>query len=614
MVEVLRAGYQIPFVSRPPLSETPIPFDSYSPTSIKGKALESELLALVEKGAVELAPPTPGYYSRMFVVSKASGGWRPIIDLSALNHHVQKTKFRMETVQSVLSSVRRNDWMVSLDLKDAYLQVPIHPDSRKYLRFSTNRGTFQFRVPCFGLTTAPQVFTRVMAPVSAILHRLGIRLLRYLDDWLIQASSREACVWARDQVLSLCEELGIRINYQKSQLDPTQSAIYLGIVLDSPTLRASPTPLRTLRFRQLVSEFLSSESQPASIWRRLLGHLSSLTQLVPGGRLRMRGLQIVLRQKWDFVNEEILIQWTDLCRSDLLWWIEDGRLESGISLEAVLPDLMLWSDASDTGWGAYLGTEVASGLWTEVESSRSINWRELEAVRLALLAFQQQIVGESIAIFIDNSTAISYLRRQGGTLAPALNEVAQLILRWAEANQVHLVPQFILGKQNVVADSLSRANQVIGSEWTLHQDVFDQLRKKWPVMIDLFATPLNFRCPIYFAPFTDPQSAGTDALLQPWENLQAYAFPPFCLVRQVLNKVRMLENLDLTLVAPYWPQKEWFPDLLGLAVEPPIRLPVRSDLLKQPHFHRYCLNLQTLSLHAWRLRGGTRCLKASLLV
>ena len=67
--------------------------------------------------------------------SQSHGGWRLIIDLSVLNHYVVKTKFRMETTQSVLRSVRRNNWMISVDLKDAYLQVPIHPQSRRYLGF-----------------------------------------------------------------------------------------------------------------------------------------------------------------------------------------------------------------------------------------------------------------------------------------------------------------------------------------------------------------------------------------------------------------------------------------------------------------------------------------------
>ena len=69
-------GYCIPFSSPPPLSPVPIPVPSYSPSSIKGEALHGEVLSLVEKGAVELAPPSPGYYSRLFVVWKAMASWR----------------------------------------------------------------------------------------------------------------------------------------------------------------------------------------------------------------------------------------------------------------------------------------------------------------------------------------------------------------------------------------------------------------------------------------------------------------------------------------------------------------------------------------------------------
>ena len=139
----------------------------------------------------------------------------------------------METPQSVLSSIRPGDWMVSLDLQDAYLQVPVHHDSRRYLRFVVEGRTFQFRVLCFGLTTAPQVFTRIMAPVSAILHKYGVRMLRYLDDWLILASSELACVQSRDRLLTVCTELGIQVNLTKSSLVPTQSLVYLGMEIRS---------------------------------------------------------------------------------------------------------------------------------------------------------------------------------------------------------------------------------------------------------------------------------------------------------------------------------------------------------------------------------------------
>ena len=46
---------------------------------------------------------------------------------------------------------------------------------------------------------------------------------------------------------------------------------------------------------------------------------------------------------------------------------------------------------------------------------------------------------------------------------------------------------------NVTTDILSRPNQVIGSEWTLHQEEVDRLLHRWPARIDLFATSLIAR-------------------------------------------------------------------------------------------------------------------------
>ena len=88
-------------------------------------------------------------------------------------------------------------------------------------------------------------------------------------------------------------------------------------------------------------------------------------------------------------------------------------------------------------------------------------------------------------------------------------------------------------------------------------------------MIDLFATSDNHRCSIYFLPYRDPLSAGTDALLQSWDGLLAYAFPPWSILPQVLAKLRVSHR---TLIAPYWPQRPWFVDLLQLSVAPPVTL------------------------------------------
>ena len=137
VVEALRVGYRIPFDRPPPLSECPVSLPAYSPHSIRGVALNQELQNLLRKGAVEPAPQSPGFYSRLFLVKKASGSWRPIIDLSTLNHYVTSSRFHMETPRSVLNSIRPGDWMISLDLQDG---VSSGSSSSRLASFSSLRA------------------------------------------------------------------------------------------------------------------------------------------------------------------------------------------------------------------------------------------------------------------------------------------------------------------------------------------------------------------------------------------------------------------------------------------------------------------------------------------
>ena len=212
--------------------------------------------------------------------------------------------------------------------------------------------------------------------------------------------------------------------------------------------------------------------------------LSSMIQLIPGGRVRMKSLQFTVRQSWDHVDQTALVSWTPEIRLDLEWWLDCERLELGVTLDQVSPQLDLWSDASR-----------GRGCFRPLVSRRV---RFLNQCQRALRFFAPQIKNSSVAIFADNSTTVAYLRNQGGTRS-LLNSIAQRILRWSEILPVQLTPQFIIGSHNVLADSLSRPNQVLGSEWTLKAEVFQELRRRWPVSIDLLATSLNHQCcPIFF--------------------------------------------------------------------------------------------------------------------
>ena len=172
MLYVLQDGYRIPFLdSHPPFARTPISFPTYQSGPPRSLVLGQEIEKMLAKDALEIVlDPGPGFNSRLFLVEKATGGWHPVIDLSQLNGFVQQTPFKMETVASVLLSVREGDFLASIDLKDANFQIPVHQASRKLLRFLLGGLVYQFKALCCRLSTAPQVFTRVFAAVSAWAH------------------------------------------------------------------------------------------------------------------------------------------------------------------------------------------------------------------------------------------------------------------------------------------------------------------------------------------------------------------------------------------------------------------------------------------------------------
>ena len=183
-----------------------------------------------------------------------------------------------------------------------------------------------------------------------------------------QAPSQSLVLQDMDVVLQLCLDLGIVVSWEKSQLVPYQCVVYLRVILDSLSFRASPSQPRVEKLLSIGNEFLSSAALPVSSWLMLLGILSSLTQLIPGGRLRMCSLRLLLHRSCEHGDSLALVRWDIFCRRDLEWWLVRSRLESGISLAQVSPDLDIWSDASDVGLGAHLVDEVASGLWSPEEA------------------------------------------------------------------------------------------------------------------------------------------------------------------------------------------------------------------------------------------------------
>ena len=231
VLSIVAKEYRLRFTSPPLLRQTAWEIRSpQDPQEVLG--MREQISLMLQKNAIKEVPPdSPGFYSNVFLVRKPSGGWRPVIDLKNLNAHIHAPHFRMFTTSSVLSSVEKGDYAFKIDLQDAYFHVPIHPNSRKYLRFAFENRVYQFQVLPFGLNTAPQVFTRLGHTVTAYLHRQGISVIPYLDDWLIHSPDRQVLLRHQAQLINTLDLVGFILNRKKSELDLTQDLQFLGIRL-----------------------------------------------------------------------------------------------------------------------------------------------------------------------------------------------------------------------------------------------------------------------------------------------------------------------------------------------------------------------------------------------
>ncbi|XP_021355212.1 uncharacterized protein LOC110451492 [Mizuhopecten yessoensis] len=447
--------------------------------------------------------------------------------------------FQAETPRGIIASVREGMWATSIDLKDAYFHIPIRKSDRKYLRFSCEGKIFQFRAMPFWPYHSPNGFYQTIA--------------------------------------------GYQFNVAR------------GIVL--------PTQEKFIKARSLVLQFIQSSAVQVRWYLSLLGFLNSLADVVPLGRLHIRPLQMFLLSHWVPASRdwEAFIPLSQSVKEFAQWWTIRNNVLKGVSLHRSSPTMTLYTDASKTGWGAYLNGQARSGSWTGDHLSEHINVLEMRAVLLAIQDLRSYLQDQVICVATDNSTVVAYLQKQGGTRSHVLCALAIRILllcqEWCLTIQVKHLP----GRLNVLADTLSRRLQPVLTEWQLDPSIFRAICLVWDrPHVDLFATALNHQLPTFVSPVPDPAAWGVDALSLDWKGLHAYAFPPFNLVAKVLQKYEE-QPCSLILVAPLWPRQPWFPQLLSFLVEEPLVLPPRWNLLRQPRSRIMHSRPAILHLHAWRL-------------
>ncbi|CAJ0944686.1 unnamed protein product [Ranitomeya imitator] len=208
-----------------------------------------------------------------------------------------------------------------------------------------------------------------------------------------------------------------------------------------------------------------------------------------------------------------------------------------------------------------------------------------ETVQTFLGIQLDSIHGTNVRIYSDNSTAVAYLNRQGGTKSGSLMTIAANIFQLAEAHLTSLTALHIKGVENIRADYLSR-NELRQGEWTLNKSIFRRITEAWGIpQIDLFATRDNRQVQRFASLNTRDHPDMLDSLHHPWRFRLAYAFPPMSLIPLVIRKIRR-EQARVILIAPFWPKRPWFSCLQTMCLCDPWILPSDKELLYQgPFFH-----------------------------
>lgn len=122
----------------------------------------------------------------------------------------------MEDIPALRDILEEKDLICKLDLKDAYVVVPMHPDSRCFLTFKHNNVVYQYNSLAFGLSVAPRVFTKLMQYAIEPLRQQGIRLVYYLDDICFLAKPDAEMGQVKETVINHLTKLDFLINWKRA--------------------------------------------------------------------------------------------------------------------------------------------------------------------------------------------------------------------------------------------------------------------------------------------------------------------------------------------------------------------------------------------------------------
>ena len=388
------------------------------------------------------------WLSPIVLVNKPDGSKRMCLDYRGVNKHLATDVYPLPRLDELVEQAAGHKYYCTLDLKDAYFQVPLDEASRDLTTFTDGVALYRFTRLPFGLSCSPSLFSKSISSILSPLVQEGW-LKNYLDDLILWAPSFEELLVRLEKLFGLLMEKGIKLNLSKCSFGLKQIT-FLGHLISENGIRPDPKNLEAIEKMQ----------PPRNVKevRRFLGMCAFYRKHVPS-------FAKIATPLTNLTSSKVNFKWTDECQKSFNH-LKSCLMESPILASVQLDQpFFLTTDASDTHVGAVLSqyqcdnTNKPVGYFSRklkpCEKKYSATDKEVLGVVLACRNFHHYLWGTHFTIITDHQPLTSVFKKK--TKSPRMN-------RWIlEMREYDYDINYIKGKFNVVADQLSRPVRVMVS-------------------------------------------------------------------------------------------------------------------------------------------------------
>jgi hypothetical protein len=605
--EILKNGYMPDFVSLP----TPYAEPNNKSACEHIDVVREKLSEWVREGFVEQLSEPAHCSNPLGVAVKYDANtdklkFRPVLDLSRhVNHFVASRTVQLDDLSQVADLIEPDDFLLAFDLKNQFFHVRLLPDARKYFGFAVpdedgHVKFYQFTVMVYGLKSAVHVITRLLLPLKAYIHRLGIKFSIYVDDGRCVAATADRVFWQQTVVLHIFQLAGWNINWEKTVMVPTQMLLYQGFITDSTMMKYVTPNSKIVILSALLRSLLELPAHATVGVKNLalvLGKIVSML-LSHGTVLRVlsRAAQHILGQHVAQFGWEGAVQLSEQCRTEFTLLLDclvtfNGQhiytAAAGVTVDiSEIQQLKLrcFEDSIQLAVAMVSDVPLATAYYYKNDGTFCV-------IQDFVSSGQQQVIGEGVCELLALRLALqTYIGRfpaypanivfwptssqtffglvSRGSRLPYLQKIVYEIKLLERQFAIQVRPLWMpITDYQLHLECVALQAAASTDEWSVDRQILQlifQTTGLWPE-VDCFSASFNTICQKFFSRTAHGHSAGVNFFMQTLEpNIVYFCCPPVHLIISCYRRLLASTDIVSYFLFPDWPSAGFWPVIFPL--------------------------------------------------